>query len=240
MGALGALRAFKLYRLDETVFTHRTATVDLYVIVVLTILLLCSSGRTSLRDKSDHSYSVVSTHDTWRSLTKSSGVEPSSDTGDVYENSGQRDTLNSVAATRTQGDQDHDPVVEYDMLFATEDGSRVVLDAVSNLYFRIEDVYGKSVELIECTAEDGNLYTCVVVRKSQLESRARWQQQWLDAQELSQQPHQSLVVPTPRTNSNEPDGAPGTMTVVSADVAVDQLPCQEDTDVASLMQLLCV
>ncbi|GFR49262.1 hypothetical protein Agub_g11280 [Astrephomene gubernaculifera] len=148
---------------------------------------------------------------------------------------------------------DSDPVVEYDMVYGNEDGSYLVLDAVSNMYYLLTDVYGDSAELIECMAEDGNLYTCVAVRRSQLEMRTELQRAWIQAQ-VDVQPAQvateadfgvaAVAAGAPVMPAEYVYGCGEAGACTAAAAAVEErgvgYEAAEDTDVESLMQLLCV
>ncbi|GIL64215.1 hypothetical protein Vafri_18185 [Volvox africanus] len=153
-----------------------------------------------------------------------------------------------AASVMVVADQDDDPVVEYDMLYAAEDGSYLVFDTFSNSYFRLEDVYGLSPELVDCTGEDGNTYVCVIVRRSRRALRAQQQLAWFEALELNQQQPQGdqvaesdvEVMSTARATSPL-EGENINYTSAREGVAAQ---VEEDgelaTDLDSLMQLLCV
>ncbi|GFR46153.1 hypothetical protein Agub_g7680 [Astrephomene gubernaculifera] len=74
-------------------------------------------------------------------------------------------------------DDETDPIVRTDPVFATEDGTVVVQDVYGN-YVRMEDVYGPTPELIGFSDEAGNVSYYVVVRQSA---------------ELAAQEHQTLA-----------------------------------------------
>ncbi|EFJ41061.1 hypothetical protein VOLCADRAFT_99062 [Volvox carteri f. nagariensis] len=159
--------------------------------------------------------------------------------------------LSDTTSSEILADQTDDPPVEFDIVYSAEDGSYLVLDALSNLYFRLEDVYSTSPELTECTGEDGNLYTCVLVRRSHLELRAQRQQAWLEAQDLQEQlqqdmmlastpPGEELTMGSHSLHSAEPSPSPTTeraVDVITSGASAHE-SCEDDTDVASLMQLL--
>ncbi|KAG2492961.1 hypothetical protein HYH03_008868 [Edaphochlamys debaryana] len=138
-----------------------------------------------------------------------------------------------------------DPVVEYDIVYDSGDGSYVVLDAVMNAYLTLEQAYPPelALELVEVTAEDGNLYTCVAVTQSALAMRASRQEAWLQAQfgdpsEPAPQPQPlpaQAVVPTASELLAQPQAAWGAGSC-AAGVAAE---AEDDTDISALMQLLC-
>ncbi|KXZ52673.1 hypothetical protein GPECTOR_9g719 [Gonium pectorale] len=138
---------------------------------------------------------------------------------------------------------DPDPVVEHDIVYGAEDGSYLVLDSVSNAYYRLVDVYGEDAKLEELPAEDGNVYTCVAVRKSQVAAREERQRAWLQEQFAGAllAPH-AQVPPQPELQLP----AQQVITTVAADAAqscamtLTQEEEDDGTDVESLMQLLCV
>ncbi|GLI66886.1 hypothetical protein VaNZ11_010869 [Volvox africanus] len=158
-----------------------------------------------------------------------------------------------AASVMVVADQGDDPVVEYDMLYAADDGSYLVFDTFSNSYFRLEDMYGLSPELVDCAGEDGNIYICVIVRRSTRALRAQQQLACFKAQELNQQQPQGDQVTESRVEKKSVEvvsSAPATPPLEGEDInntsAGEGVAAQvvEDgefaTDLDSLMQLLCV
>ncbi|GIL93242.1 hypothetical protein Vretimale_19589 [Volvox reticuliferus] len=153
------------------------------------------------------------------------------------------------AANVVVTDEYDDPVVEYDMLYAADDGSYLVFDTLSNSYFRLEDMYGLSPELVDCIGEDGSTYVCVMVRRSTRALRAQQQLAWLEALELNPQPQEEQVAEsvmevmsttlTPATPT--PEGKDMNHTSANEGPAAQATEDGElATDLESLMRLLCV
>ncbi|GLC43727.1 hypothetical protein PLESTM_001509000 [Pleodorina starrii] len=159
----------------------------------------------------------------------------------------QSDTTRAVVAA----DQDDDPVIEYDALYGADDGSHLVLDTVTNAFFRPVDLYGEPPELVEFPGEDGSVYTYVAVRKSMVEARVQRQQAWFDAQEQlqlqqAQQPQQALEMHVQQATAEAEmyraaEGC-GTSSPSGNIAGVLPVPCEEPEeaaqDVESLMRLL--
>ncbi len=77
-------------------------------------------------------------------------------------------------------------------MYGNDDGSMLVYHEGTQQYASPEEVYGAdSLELVECQAGDGQVYTCVAVRESHRRKRSEWV--LLQHQKRVQQQHAPLI-----------------------------------------------
>lgn len=168
----------------------------------------------------------------------------------------------SLAATPEDHPDVTNPIVEYDIVYASEDGTALVLNDVLQVYVRPEDVYGAALEMVDCMADDGNTYRCIAVRELQRQARSEWvqqqvrlqEQQVLEQQALEQemlakqlQQEQQAAIATAAgaaVQAFQPVGAFGEAAAVEQEQLAGNLQAEETgedgDEIASLMQLLCV
>ncbi len=168
----------------------------------------------------------------------------------------------SIAPTPEDNADVANPVVEYDIVYASEDGTSLVLNDVLQVYVRPEDVYGAALEMVDCMADDGNTYRCIAVRELQRQARSEWVQQQVRLQEQQMLEQEQLAAEQVQLQQQEQQAAIATAAAVAAQAfppvdvfdgaaAVEQQPqlagglqeeetADNEDEVASLMQLLCV